>query len=148
MRYAAAFLSVFLAFPQGAAAQAGNTVPFRQVQNMILIDAEVERHRVTLLLDTGANNTLVSVDFGTATQHIKAMKAAGQVGAEGDYVRAKVDLRISSHHWIDQDVLLVNTSDLSKRMGVKIDGLIGEDILQEFASVRIDYRSKTIELSR
>jgi hypothetical protein len=63
-------------------------------------------------------------------------------------VKARVDLRLAERHWIDRDVLVMDLSDASKRMGTRVDGFIGQDVLREFASVRIDYRTKTIELEQ
>ena len=63
-------------------------------------------------------------------------------------MKARVDLRLAERHWIDRDVLVMDLSDASKRMGTRVDGFIGQDVLREFASVRIDYRTKTIELEQ
>ena len=37
-------------------------------------------------------------------------------------------------------------SDASKRLGTRIDGFIGEDLLEEFSAVRIDYKARLVEL--
>jgi hypothetical protein len=40
----------------------------------------------------------------------------------------------------------MDLGDVSRRMGTRIDGFVGQDLLTEFATMRIDYRAKTITL--
>jgi len=48
---------------------------------------------------------------------------------------------------VSQRVAVMNLDELSDILGVRhIDGLIGEDILRDFRSIRIDYHARVIEL--
>jgi hypothetical protein len=42
----------------------------------------------------------------------------------------------------------MNLGDLPQRVGVPFDGLLGQDILRQFRSVRIDYKKHMIELEK
>jgi len=42
-------------------------------------------------------------------------------------------------------VLVMDLSDASKRLGTRIDGFLGEDVLRTFSAVRIDFRAHTLE---
>jgi hypothetical protein len=42
----------------------------------------------------------------------------------------------------------MNLEDLSKRFQIHFDGLLGQDVLNQFRSVRIDYKAHVIELER
>jgi hypothetical protein len=42
----------------------------------------------------------------------------------------------------------MDLSDASKRMGAKIDGFIGTDVLSEFRAVRIDYKAQAVTLEK
>jgi hypothetical protein len=41
-----------------------------------------------------------------------------------------------------------STSETSKRLGTRIDGFLGQDILREFSAVRIDYKGGVIEFEK
>jgi hypothetical protein len=40
----------------------------------------------------------------------------------------------------------MNLNGLAQRFGAQFDGLLGQDILRQFRSVRINYKSHIIEL--
>ncbi len=42
----------------------------------------------------------------------------------------------------------MNLEELSKSFRIQFDGLLGQDILNQFRSVRIDYKNHVIELER
>jgi len=39
-------------------------------------------------------------------------------------------------------------SEASKRIGERVDGFIGQDLLREFSVVRIDYKASVIEFEK
>ena len=68
-------------------------------------------------------------------------------GVSGESISARLDLQVGSHRWVSQRVAVMNLDELSDILGVRhIDGLIGEDILRDFRSIRIDYHARVIEL--
>lgn len=124
-------------------------LPFRTVHSMILVQGKVEGDSVTFLLDTGSIGTIVS----TRIYHISRFqlrsiqKNAHGPGISGESVSANIDLELGSYRWTSQRVSIMNLDELSHILGVEhLDGLIGEDILREFRSIRIDYRTHMIEL--
>ena len=80
--------ALLLAVAAFAGAARTYSVPFHTVNGMILLDAVVDGTPASLLLDTGANNTIVSVQAGGLTmvqlRSLQATKAG--TGAEGDYI--------------------------------------------------------------
>ena len=40
----------------------------------------------------------------------------------------------------------VNLSAIGKGLPARIDGILGEDVLQEFSAVRIDFKNHVVEL--
>jgi hypothetical protein len=109
-------------------------VPFHTVSGMILVDAIVNGHPASLLLDTGANNTILSPQaVGLATVQLRALQATGSgTGAESDYVARKVALQLGERHWMNRRVLVMDLDDASKRLGTRIDGFLGQDVLRTF----------------
>jgi predicted aspartyl protease len=122
-------------------------VPFHIAGGMILLDAKVNDKPAVLLLDTGADFTLVSPQAsGLATVKLHALMANRTTGANGEYVKGRVDLHLDKRHWIARSILVMDLSEASKRLGTRIDGFIGADLLEEFSAVRIDYKKHFVEL--
>jgi len=123
------------------------TVPFHTVNGMILLDATVNDKPAVLLLDTGADATLISPQAsGLSTAKLHPLAATKTTGANGEYVKARIDLRLANRHWIEREVLVMNLDEVSKRMETKIDGFLGQDILRQFSVVRINYKTQVVEL--
>jgi hypothetical protein len=147
--FRSALLFLLLAIPLHA--QEGSRtfrVPFHSVNAMILLDAEINGKPAVLLLDTGADNSIVSPDAAGIKAKLDALKAEKTTGASGDYTKAKIDLRLEFRHWIERPILVMDLSEASKRLGTRIDGFVGQDILREFSSVRIDYKAGFVEFEK
>ena len=124
-------------------------VPFRSVQSMILVEGKVNGDPVTFLLDTGSVGTIVShrIYSTTAFPLRRAQRNKEGHGINGESIAAQLDLQLGSHRWVARRVAVMNLDELSDILGVRhIDGLIGEDILRDFRSIRIDYHAHVIEL--
>ncbi len=124
------------------------TVPFRTAESMILVEARVNDNRVMLVLDTGANNTIVSPRaYGSLQFKLRGMhnNETGP-GLRGDAVRLRANVALSNRVWVSQPVYVMNVDELTRRFGSPVDGLLGQDLLREFHAVRINYKSHVIEL--
>jgi hypothetical protein len=143
------FLLLLVPIPNPANSR-GIRVPFRTVESMILIEGKIDEKRITFLLDTGSNHTIVSVRFyGNVLLALRpAQHDHGAAGWMGESVRLPVELSLADHIWAGQCVTMMNLDELQKALGIHFDGLLGQDILREFRSVRIDYSSHIIELEQ
>jgi len=123
-------------------------VPFRTVQAMILVDGKVNGNSATLLLDTGANRTIISAKaFGNEPLALpQGPRKPSRVGMAGYSVRRPADLRLGEHLWVAQPVSVMDLEDLKGMLKLDFDGLIGQDILRQFRTVRIDYHARVIEM--
>jgi len=141
------FLLLLVPMPNRAIPR-GVRVPFRTVESMILIEGKIDEKRITFLLDTGSNHTIVSVRFyGNVLLALRpAQRDHGAAGWMGESIRLPVDLSLADHIWAGQCVTMMNLDELQKVLGIHFDGLLGQDILREFRSVRIDYSAHVIEL--
>ena len=126
------------------------TVPFSTAQAFILVQAKVNGNPAMLLLDTGANRTIVSIKIYGATQfNLRRMREnPSGPGHVGESLRLPADVALANHLWAGQPVSVMNLEDLKQELGVNFDGLLGEDLLREFRSVRINYKAHVIELER
>jgi hypothetical protein len=116
---------------------------------MILVEGKVNGDPVTFLLDTGSTDTVVSTRTYKAS-HLalrSALRKPEGHGIHGEAISVQADLQLGEHRWPAQRVAIMNLDELSSILGVRhVDGLIGEDILRDFRSIRIDYHARVIEL--
>ncbi len=101
-----------------------------------------------LLLDTGANISIMDYRAaGFPALKIDALRSTGGTGAEGACLtREMPKLSLGLRSWLARRTCLMDLSDTSKRIGAQIDGIVGQDILQTFSAVRIDYKAQTVTL--
>ena len=124
-------------------------VPFHSVNGMILLDAEVNGKPAVLLLDTGANSSIVDVhSAGFDGLKLDALRSTGRAGAEGTCAIWEARLSLEHRSWLNRRMCVMDLSDVSRRMGVRIDGFVGQDILREFSAVRIDYKAGLVEFEK
>jgi hypothetical protein len=100
---------------------------------MIFLDAVVGGKPASLLPDCRKQHDPQRASRGIG--HGSAPKPTGDQSRDGrreesDYITRDVNLRLSSRHWMNRRVLVMDISDASKRMGTHIDGFLGHDILR------------------
>jgi hypothetical protein len=148
-RASAAMLAVLVLLPPPTCARKETVLlPFRSLHSLILVDAKVNGNPATLLLDTGANNTIISAEMYGNVPAPRLELASKGPGIVGNALRLRVDLEIAGRFLFSQPVSVMNLGDLPQRVGVPFDGLLGQDILRQFHSVRIDYKKHVIELEK
>ena len=119
------------------------TVPFHSAEGLILLDGELNGKPAVLLLDTGSNVSFV--DYHAASSiRFKADKVrrVGQTGC----LRAYEHLSLAGRNFDSQGLCMADLSDMQKGIGSHVDGLLGQDFLRQFSSVRIDYKTRTVAL--
>lgn len=105
-------------------------VPFDLRGGLILLNATVNGKEAHFVLDTGAAHTHVD---------------RKSVGASGDYTALYIDLRVQGCPTKRFPVLAHDLKALLESVP-GADGILGEDFLQAFSAVRIDYKSHTVTL--
>jgi hypothetical protein len=133
---------------RGPAQPRVHRIPFRTVQSMILVEGKVDGTESTFLLDTGAMGTIVSTRIYRSHYPLRQIHRNGDgPGLSGESISVRMNLEFGSHRCYAQRIAVMNLDELSRIIGIKhIDGLLGEDVLREFRSVRIDYKAHVIEL--
>lgn len=133
--------------PSGPAHPAVVRIPFRGAQSLILVEGKADGSSLTFLLDTGSIGTIVSTRVYRSHYPLNRIhRALGGPGVTGDSISVRMDLQLGEHRWHGHRVSVMNLDELSNILGIKhIDGLLGQDVLREFRSVRIDYRTHMIE---
>jgi len=124
------------------------SVPFRSVNSYMLVEVSIDGTPVTLLVDTGANNTILNARSIGRVQLPVSQPVNQGAGIIGNALRLRVHVEIAHQFIFSQLVSVMNLEDLSKRFQIHFDGLLGQDILNQFRSVRINYKAHVIELER
>ena len=137
---------VLLAPLQAPAQRRIVTVPFRSVNLYILVEASIDGRPVTLLVDTGANKTILNARSIGRMQLPVSQPVNQGAGIIGNALRLQMDVEIAHRFLFSQPVSVMNLDELSKRSQIPSDGLLGQDILSQFQSVRIDYKAHVMEL--
>jgi len=105
-------------------------IPFHSVNSLILLDAHVNGKSVTLILDTGARQTQLD------------RKAAGQ---SVTVAVLYVDLQIADYRERSFRILSMDLERILRDIP-HADGILGQDWLRSFRSVKIDYKTQTVTL--
>ena len=138
-------LALLFCLPAQAQERKTYTVPFRSVNSLILLDGQLNGKPATLILDTGAQLSLL--DSGLAG--IPKQKEGQNIGGVID--RSKLvrvgSFCIGARCFSGRTFGVVDYEKISRILNVHIDGQLGQDILREFSSVRIDYKAQTVTLA-
>lgn len=131
---------------------AGVPIQLSRRFGLILVRAEVNDRPATLVMDTGCSHTILSRKLlGTGTQSLgsehapNASKGSGWVG-NATWIKATV--KVGNTVWRERKFLAMDDlPDISASVGQKIDGILGEDVLQEFTVIQIDFSHRQLLLS-
>jgi len=125
-------------------------IPFENSHlfGLVLVKLEVNGRPAVLIVDTGANQTIISSELGdmgprTLESAVSASKGSGWIGTG---IFATATLKIGSISLRNHRVVVMNTHDLSKSFGQKIDGLLGMDFFKEFELVVVDLKNHKLIL--
>jgi len=117
----------------------------------ILIEVQVDGHAAWLLVDTGSSHTVLSADlleisplfFKRAKVRVRGSGLTGTAG----WATATIDL--GTIQWTNRKVLVMKDfREISDSLRQRVDGILGEDLLNEFTSVVIDFKSHRLILRR
>jgi hypothetical protein len=112
---------------------------------------EVNGRPATLVVDTGSSHTILSTQFlqlKGLDSDVGANPSKGS-GLVGNAAWIKATVKAGNEVWRDHEFLAMGVlPDISNAVGQKIDGIMGEDILKEFAVVEIDFKHRRLFLLR
>ena len=125
-------------------------MPFKLINNLIVIPIEVNGSKLNFLLDTGVNNSIM---FNLTVEDSLKLKETEKIRLRGLGEGGSIDAIKSSMNFFslgdiangNHMVYLIpgKEFDLSSKMGITINGIIGGDLFRDFI-VDINYSSKRI----
>ncbi len=119
-----------------------------RVFGAILVNVQVTGKPAVLILDTGSSTTILSPEIlGLNPINLKrANTPAKGSGFVGDARWGEATLVMGARIWRDRRILVEDVNDISRAYQRKIDGILGQDILNEFKYVVIDFEDKSLIL--
>ncbi|PWT93108.1 MAG: hypothetical protein C5B55_05150 [Blastocatellia bacterium] len=123
-------------------------IPFVTSSNLILLQARVnDSSPLWFILDTGADSTVIDVQLAKLLRlkSYRKMIGTGAAGTAEGVIYKSVNLRFSNVEALNRTVVALPLDSLSPHLGVKISGVIGNDIIKETV-VEVDYASQIINL--
>lgn len=135
----------FFAAPAARAQAKTVEIPFSLSRGLIVVEAKVNGKSVSLLFDSGAMRTFVnpSVLDGLKTSSGNAISVADGNAVDVRVAKTAVSLGGASLQ------VLVSSYDMTKfaaSIGLRIDGVIGQDVIGKFSGILIDYVRHKIAL--
>lgn len=126
-------------------------LPFRMVNNLMVIPVEVNGKKLSFLLDTGVSSTVI---LNIKVTDSLKLRNTEKIKIQGLGVGEFVDAIKSTNNFINIGKNITNKShkiflildggiNLSNRIGEEIHGIIGGDLFKDFI-VKINYSSKHI----
>jgi len=119
------------------------------VDGTFLVDARVNGYPASLMLDTGAEHSLLDRDFAQRLGLRPVAVANIQTPYSSDKTEIMLvnDLDIQSIHSNDLKVMTDDLAASSVALGVHIDGALGNDLLRKF-TVTLDYSAGSVRFDR
>lgn len=128
-----------------------HSVTFKMINDLIIIPVDVNGSTLNFLLDTGVSNTVMfnlSVEDSTKLKNARKIKIRGL--GEGNFIEAiqstnnkvRIGNVLNNRHLVF--LIPGKEFDLSPRLGVSINGIIGGDLFKKLI-VDINYSTKKIK---
>jgi predicted aspartyl protease len=123
---------------------------FEVFNNLIILNGEINNQPKSFLLDTGVNKTVIfnSLSSRIDTTNIKEIRVMS-LGNEKSVKAYLINATVNFKSFINPNTELYYITDkdwqLSNKLGVDIDGIIGYDFFKNHI-VKIDYTRKIIKL--
>lgn len=130
------------------------TIPFRLINNLIFIDVAINGASLTMLLDTGVDDTILfSLEEGQQVNlgDIRKVRLLGLGGAETVEGLVSTGNRLSIKSLNDQShtvfIVLDQGFNFSATVGIPVNGIIGYQFFRNYP-VEIDYAHKRLIVHR
>ena len=127
------------------------TLHFKFVHSLILIEAVINRLPARLIFDTGSTRTILSTEIlGIDPAMIGArQKQQFPYGIESDRsIESRVNFVLDRLELAGTLVLAADLVEVSQRLRMRCDGILGQDVIGVFQSVLIDYRKNLLQLEK
>jgi hypothetical protein len=126
------------------------TLPFKTAQSLIVIEVVINRLPARLIFDTGSTRTILSTGIlGMNPAEGETQKQHFPYGIEADQpIESRVDFLLDRLELAATLVLAADLAEVSQRLQIRCDGILGQDVLSLFNCVQIDFRKNVLRLEK
>src|ERR1700730_12224891 len=119
------------------------------VDGTFVVDARVNGHPAILILDTGAEHSVLDRDFAQrlGLRPVAVANIQRPYSSDKTEIMLVNNLDIQSIHSRDLKVMTDNLAASSVALGVHVDGVLGNDLLRKF-TVTLDYSAGSVRFDR
>jgi hypothetical protein len=145
----ACVLTVIVTLPLYACHAGAQTivVPLKIDGAKILTNVRLNGKNARLLLDTGAALTFITPELANGALELQRVNIQQHAGVSRASLY-RINITVGDVVFHDHIVAALDMKDVNQRTGMQIDGVLGEDILGRFRSVRINFKDKRLELEQ
>jgi hypothetical protein len=120
-------------------------IPFSVSGGLILVEANINGKKASLLFDSGAMRTFVNPAIleGLTTTTDKAISIADGNRVDVRVVKTVVSLGGAS---VEAAVSSYDMNRFAASIGIHLDGVVGQDVIGKFSGILIDYVRRRITL--
>jgi len=119
---------------------------FESVRGLMLVRARMGDREGTFIFDTGAQMTLVDREFLGLKPEDKPFDGAAAPGARMTRTAEVAPACLGELCAAKATVGTADFGDVSKGLGRRIDGILGQDVLRKFDHVGIDFKKSVVTL--
>jgi len=121
-------------------------IPFKRLDNLILLDAIVDGIAGTFILDTGAPHLVLNEQYFKNAPQLASISGAGITGNIARIIQSKINvLSLGGIQFENVSTDLIDLTHLEAKKGSTIFGLLGNNLFSHFEVV-IDYSQNNIIL--
>lgn len=127
------------------------TLHFEIAHSLILVEAAINQQPARLIFDTGSTRTILSTEIlGIDPVAIGGrQKQQFPYGVEADHsIESRVNFVLDRLELAGTLVLAADLAEISRRLGSRCDGIVGQDVISMFHSVLIDYQRSILQLEK
>ncbi|MFZ1705504.1 MAG: retroviral-like aspartic protease family protein [Saprospiraceae bacterium] len=118
-------------------------IPFKLIQNLIIIEADFDKVKGNFIVDTGSDAVFVNQNASTSNKKSETFNTLnGQVASFGLTIKRLQVGNITKHNL---DAYYTNLSNLEKFLSVDIAGIVGTDVFSPH-SLYFDFESNFIHV--
>jgi predicted aspartyl protease len=140
-------LVILILITASCAAQDVAKLSFTTSHGLMLVDVSINGTPAKMLFDTGASHTIISLSLSGLAGRLAELKS-GVNGTSGQAFDVEANLELGPVKISRLACLAANVDNVSRDLGVRVDGILGIDALGKFKEINLDMRAKTITLVR
>jgi predicted aspartyl protease len=121
-------------------------IKFTDFLGLVIFQGEMDGYKCNLLLDTGADTSIVDTRFAKKHNMKKIVGPLGILGLGGIDQYKVGEIVIGDWYFKDLDLVGIDLSIIDRYLGISLDGIVGGDFLSKYV-LSVDYQKSFFTIS-